>query len=294
MPTLFQKLNLKDQTELLVLNAPASFEAELAALKGVNIHRKLSEVKAITFALLFVTKQKEVDTLAAALAKKAQGDAVVWFAYPKGTSKNYKCEFNRDTGWAMVGEAGFEPVRMVAIDADWSALRFRRMEFIKDFKRGAKNAISPAGKAKAETPKAKKTKTAELKTKPTTVSVADFIASQPDAQTRADCEQLVRLMQKATGSKPRMWGTSIVGFGDAHYKYASGREGDWFQMGFSPRKQNLTLYLAAGFAGYDALLQKLGKHSTGKACLYVKRLADVDLPTLKTLIDKAATHSAAG
>jgi hypothetical protein len=129
MPT-FAKLNLKDQTEIVVLNAPASFESELKALKDVSVRRD-AKGGDIDFSLAFVTTQKEVDSLGPQVAKKAKGDAVVWFAYPKGSSKKYKSQINRDNGWAVMGKAGFEPVRMVAIDDDWSAVRFRRVEFIK-------------------------------------------------------------------------------------------------------------------------------------------------------------------
>lgn len=146
MTSVFAKLNLKDQAEILVLNAPESFEAELAALAGVTIHRRAADLKAIAFMLAFVTKQKEVDAIARTVAKKAQGDAVVWFAYPKGTSKRYTCEFNRDTGWAALGRSGFEPVRQVAIDEDWSALRFRRVEFIKAMTRDKQRALTSAGR----------------------------------------------------------------------------------------------------------------------------------------------------
>ena len=133
MPT-FAKLNLKDQTEIIVLNAPASFEPELKALKDVSVRRD-AKGGDIDFSLAFVTTQKEVDTLGPQVAKKAKGDAVVWFAYPKGSSKKYTSQINRDNGWAVMGKAGFEPVRMVAIDEDWSALRFRRVEFIKTMNR---------------------------------------------------------------------------------------------------------------------------------------------------------------
>jgi hypothetical protein len=148
MSDIFKKLNLKDQTEILILNAPASFEPELASLPEIAIQRNVKAVREITFALAFVTKQKEVDTMAKAIARKVKGDGVIWFAYPKGSSKNYRCEFNRDTGWTALGEAGFEGVRMVAIDADWSALRFRRAEFVKVMKRDKKRALSQEGKAK--------------------------------------------------------------------------------------------------------------------------------------------------
>ena len=125
---------------------------------------------------------------------------------------------------------------------------------------------------------------AEAKTKPTRQSVESFIDKISDPQTRADCFTIAGLMKEATRSEPQMWGSSIVGFGTRHYKYASGREGDWPLIGFSPRKQNLTLYIMTGSDSHTELLAKLGKHSVGKGCLYIKRLSDVDLPTLKKLI----------
>ena len=131
---------------------------------------------------------------------------------------------------------------------------------------------------------------AELKTKENDQSVEAFLAGIEDAQKQADCRTLIAIMQEATGAAPRMWGESIVGFGHYHYKYASGREGDWFLTGFAPRKQNLTLYIMAGFDNYEALLSKLGKHSTGKSCLYVKRLADVDMPVLTELVVESVAH----
>ncbi len=147
MPSVFQKLNLKDQTEIVVVNAPASFEPELAALVSVSVVREARAAKAIAFVIAFAIKQKEVDAAAKAITAKASGDAVIWFAYPKGSSKKYTCEFNRDTGWAELAKAGYEPVRQVAIDADWSALRFRKVEHIKTMTRSF--AASDAGKAKA-------------------------------------------------------------------------------------------------------------------------------------------------
>jgi len=125
---------------------------------------------------------------------------------------------------------------------------------------------------------------AEPKTKPTKQSVASFFKGLPDPQLRQDCLTITKLMEEATGSKPMMWGSAIVGFGSQHYKYGSGREGDWPVIGFSPRKQNLTLYIMSGFDGQAELLKKLGKHTATGSCLYIKRLSDVDLPTLKKLI----------
>lgn len=131
MPTIFDKLNLKSQREIVVLNAPSSFEPELSELKDVEIHRGLNEAPRFPFLLAFVTRKSEVDSLAPQIADRAIEDAIVWFAYPKGTSKRYTCDFNRDTGWAAMNARGFETVRAVAIDEDWSALRFRRKEYIK-------------------------------------------------------------------------------------------------------------------------------------------------------------------
>lgn len=131
MSSVFKKMNLKDEKEIVVLNAPESFSPELAALKGVKILRDAGKVPEIQYALAFVTKQAEVDAISRAVAPKAKRDAQVWFAYPKGTSKRYKCEFNRDNGWVVINGLGWRGIRMVAIDEDWSALRFRRVEFIK-------------------------------------------------------------------------------------------------------------------------------------------------------------------
>jgi hypothetical protein len=127
---------------------------------------------------------------------------------------------------------------------------------------------------------------AELKTKVTDASVDKFIRSFSEDRQK-DCYAILEMMKKATKQEPKMWGTSIIGFGNYHYKYASGREGDFFITGFSPRKQNLTLYINSGFAEYGSLLGKLGKHTTGKACLYIKKLDDVDTKALKELVTKS-------
>ena len=148
MLSTFQKLNLKDHNPIVVLNSPESFEPELATLHKVTVLRKLEGSSEITFSLAFVSKQHEVDTLAKAIATRAKGDAVVWFAYPKGTSKKYKSEINRDNGWQILGQMGFEPVRSIAIDEDWSAARFRRVEFIKTMTRAKEWRMTAEGKAR--------------------------------------------------------------------------------------------------------------------------------------------------
>ena len=130
----------------------------------------------------------------------------------------------------------------------------------------------------------------ELKTKETDASVEVFLDSIEDEQRREDCKAVAKLMQQVTKEKPKMWGSSIVGFGQYHYKYASGHEGDAALTGFSPRKQALTLYIMGGFDTYNDLMSKLGPYKIGKACLYVKRLADVDQKVLKELIKQSVDH----
>ncbi len=131
---------------------------------------------------------------------------------------------------------------------------------------------------------------AELKTKQNEQSVTDFLQAVPDERKRKDSFAILDLMKEITGQEPKMWGDSIIGFGNYHYKYATGREGDWFVTGFSPRKQNLTLYIMSGFDEYDELLKKLGKYKTGKACLYINKLEDIEMSVMKELIQKSVAH----
>jgi hypothetical protein len=128
---------------------------------------------------------------------------------------------------------------------------------------------------------------AELKTKKTEASVAAFLKTIKDAETRKDCGEIVKMMKQATKAEPKMWGTSIIGFGSRRLKYESGRELDWMLIGFSPRKANITLYITGGLERQSALLKKLGKYTTGKGCLYIKRLADVDTKVLKDLVNES-------
>jgi hypothetical protein len=128
---------------------------------------------------------------------------------------------------------------------------------------------------------------AGLKTVPTKASVAKFLESVSDEGTRRDCRALVKMMSNATGARPRMWGPSIMGFGDYRYTYPDGREMAWFRAGFSPRRKDLTLYLLGGVAGREAILRRMGKHKTGKSCLHIRRLADVNTEALQELIERS-------
>ncbi len=138
MASVFDKLNLKDQTAVVVLGAPSSFEAELKGLAGVSVVRNAAKVKSVDFALVFVTKPSDVESALKRVVAKVEGDTVLWFAYPKGTSKRYRSTINRDTGWESLKSAGFETVRLVAIDEDWSALRFRQTRYVGSKKKSAR------------------------------------------------------------------------------------------------------------------------------------------------------------
>lgn len=133
---------------------------------------------------------------------------------------------------------------------------------------------------------------AELKTKPTRASVNDFLNTIEDQQRRKDCKSVMKLMAEITDAKPEMWGPSIIGFGRYLYKYDSGREAEWMMTGFSPRKSDLTLYIMGGFDQHPELMEKLGKYRTGKACLYIKKLDDIDLAVLRKLVAKSVSSMA--
>lgn len=152
MDAVFKKLNYKGQQQVFALNAPASFDVNLQSIAdAAAIKTKVGKTDKINFAIGFAAKQTELDHIVHQVAPKLEGDAILWLCYPKGSSKKYKCDFNRDTGWAVAGQYDLEPVRAVAIDEDWSALRFRKVSFIKTMTRNEKMVLSEAGKQKTAT-----------------------------------------------------------------------------------------------------------------------------------------------
>lgn len=149
MDAVFKKLNYKDHQQVFALHTPDSFETNLQSVAGTaKIFKKIGDDDTIEFAIAFAVKQSDVDNIAHTIGPKLKGDAVFWIGYPKGTSKKYKCDFNRDTGWQVLGQFDLEPVRQVAIDEDWSALRFRKVQYIKTMIRSEKMVLSEAGKDK--------------------------------------------------------------------------------------------------------------------------------------------------
>ena len=150
MDAVFKKLNLKDQTTVIILNAPDSFEGNMDSIRDqADIVTSLDGILEIEFVMVFVTKQTEIDAVVPKIAPLLKGDAILWMCYPKGTSRKYKCDFNRDTGWKVMVPYDLETVRMVAIDEDWSALRFKKVEFIKSMNRTSLETLSEKGKLKS-------------------------------------------------------------------------------------------------------------------------------------------------
>jgi hypothetical protein len=156
MSDLFRKLNLKDHSSILVLDAPPSFAPRIQELDGVTVRDAVGPAP-VAFAIAFVTTLAGVERAAREVAPLLEGDGILWCAYPKGSSKRYTCEFNRDSGWEALGAAGFEPVRQVAIDEDWSALRFRRAEHIGTLRRDPARALSATGQARASATRNRRT-----------------------------------------------------------------------------------------------------------------------------------------
>jgi hypothetical protein len=147
MTPLFKKLNFKAHSSIMVINAPDSFDSELKEMQNVTtVMTHLADSNTVSFAMLFSTRQNEIDEFIQAINKSLVGDAVLWLCYPKGTSKKYQCDFNRDTGWESVAPYNLEPVRAVAIDADWSALRFRKVDYIKTITRRESHALTDEAK----------------------------------------------------------------------------------------------------------------------------------------------------
>jgi hypothetical protein len=152
----FAKLNVKEEAELLVLQAPVSFRAALDTLGAIRLRERVASARPIAFALIFCTTQEQVDTAAATVASQMAPDGKLWFAYPKQSSKRFHCDFNRDTGWSALGALGFEGVRQISIDEDWTALRFRRVAAIKTLRRAPSRALSAEGRARVKAAAKKK------------------------------------------------------------------------------------------------------------------------------------------
>lgn len=282
MDALLRKLNHRLAATVTVLGAPPEMQPALERWSAETmVRRELSDRE--QFVLAFVDSRADIARCAAEVVAALDGDATLWMAYPKKSSRRYRSDVGRDDSWQPLGDLGFEPVRQVALDADWSALRFRRTEHIRTLTRQPSMALSDEGRRRTIRPPA-------AETPGTPQPVAAFLAALPE--DRRPILQAVHDVIRAAAPtlQPTMWNT-MIGYGSYHYRYASGREGDWFVVGLANQKRYVSLYLCATVDGSylaEANAQRLGKVSVGKSCIRFRRLADLDLDVVAELVRTAA------
>ena len=283
---LLKKLNHRPGMPVTVLQAPPEVEPLLYAwAEETAVRRRLARSE--TFVLAFVRNAAQLATRAPKLATALVDDGVLWVAYPKKTSKRYRSALSRDDSWAPLGDLGMEPVRSVAVDADWSAVRFRRAEHIARLDRDRSRLLSAEGRRRSS------------RAPVDPPAVTEFLAALPDERrpTVTRVHEVIR--SAAPDLEPAVWG-KMLGYGAYHYRYASGREGDAYVIGLASQKQYVSLYLnATADGGYlaEANAERLGKVSVGKSCVRFKRLDDLDLDVVADLVrtaaDSARTESGA-
>lgn len=279
-----KRLQIKAGRSARVFAAPKSLAKPLSGLPSTG-------KGPFDVVLLFAEDRAAVKKSAAAAIAAVGEGGILWIAYPKKTSK-LSIDLDRDHGWEVLHEAGYDPVSQVALDETWSALRWKKDPAIRSARIARGSMLAPAAKpaVKPAARPAPAKKSATLKTQPGSADVNGFLDKLPEPR-RSDARALLVLMTAASGHAPRMWGGGIVGFGDTHLRYPSGRELDWFLCGFSPRKDAHAIYgLLGDQAPVKKLLARLGKHTTGKGCLYVKKLSDVDGGVLAELVKHAAAR----
>lgn len=279
MDELLKKLNHKPPAPVIVLEAPPEVQPLLARWsEDADVRQRLGSDDA--FVLAFVRSAAEIERIASTVAGALAPDGVLWMAYPKKSSKRYRTDVSRDRGWQPLGDLGFEAVRQVAIDDDWSALRFRPVTAIKRLERASSGAISAEGKRR----------TSWRPTAATPPVVAEYLASLPPERQAivAKVDEVIRAA--APELDPALWG-GMLGYGHHHYRYASGREGDTFVVGLASQKQYVSLYLQAVVDDRyvaEANADRLGKVSVGKSCVRFKKIEDLDLSVVSELVRTSA------
>lgn len=285
MDALLKKLNHKPPSPVTVLGAPPEVEPVIAGWSAeTKVRRRLGKNE--PFVLAFVKTSGELAEHVPKLAAAVADDGVLWLAYPKKSSKRYSSDLSRDESWQPLGDLGMEPVRQVAIDADWSALRFRRAEHISRLERDPTRLLSAEGRERA----------ARSRPSADPAEVTAFLAALPE-ERRPILQRVHEVIRAAApGLEPSVAG-KMLGYGPFHYRYATGREGDAYVVNLASQKQYVSLYLnaTAGDAYLaEANAHRLGKASVGKSCIRFKRLEDVDLDVLAELIGTAADSLAGG
>ncbi len=280
MDPLLKKLNHKAGMPVTVLGAPPEVAPVVDAWSAeTKVKRRLGHNEA--FVLAFVRTSAGLAERAPKVAGALAGDGILWLAYPKKTSKRYQSDLSRDDSWQPLGDLGMEPVRQVAIDLDWSAVRFRRAEHIARLERDPSRLLSAEGRRRAKAPA-------------DPPAVAEFLAALPEDR-RAILTRVHEVIRTAAPTlKPEVAG-NMLNYGPFHYRYASGREGDTYVVSLASQKQHVSLYLCATVDGAylaEANAARLGKVSAGKSCVRFKKVEDLDLDVVAELVRTAAENPA--
>lgn len=271
MDALLRKLNHKPGTAVTVVGAPPEMGPALDRWSDETTVRKRLGTQD-EFVVAFVKSKSEIAERAPKAVAALAGGGVLWMAYPKKSSKKYRSDVGRDDGWQVLGDLGFEPVRQIAIDDDWSALRFRKAEDIGQMVRDPERALSPEGRRRGRP-----------------AVVQEYLATVPEPR-RPMIDAVDDVVRRAAPElEPALW-QGMLGYGSYHYRYATGREGDTFVVGLANQKQYVSLYISAVVDGEylaEANAGRLGKVSVGKSCIRFKRLDDLNLDVVAELVRQA-------
>jgi hypothetical protein len=279
---LLKKLNHKPGTTVTVVGVPPEVEPLVEAWSSeTKVKRRLGKQEA--FVLAFVPTAAALADVAPKVAGALVDDGVLWLAYPKKSSKRYQSDLSRDDSWQPLGRLGMEPVRQVAVDANWSALRFRRAEHIAQLKRDPSRLLSAEAR--------RRTKRAAAADPP---EVAEFLADLPEDR-RAILTRVHEVIRTSAPQLEPAVAGKMLNYGPFRYRYATGREGDAYVVSLASQKQYVSLYLCSVVDGAylaEANADRLGKVSVGKSCVRFKKMEDLDLDVLAELVGTAAENSA--
>ena len=270
--TIFSKMKVKQGMSAMVWGAPSDYPQ--------NMELNRNAPAPFDFIHLFVTSKSQLEKIFLQKMELAAPNALVWLSYPKSI-KGKKYDINRDILWELLITLGWHPVSIIALDEAWSAMRLEKNQDGKVYEHPTK------------TPSSKPSKKYTLKTKPTDIDPLSVIAAIPNEKKQADAKILLDIFVKAVGKPPVVWGEKFIGFGTYQYRCASGYNGEIYATGFSVTKQRITLHLYLDEPELQDYLKRLGKTSSGKSCVYINKLADVDLALLAEMIEKAARYDQA-
>lgn len=278
MNPLLKKMNFKDEKEILVLNIPKEIQDVIKDFEQVvSCITQPALLDETSFVIAFVLSKDDINDVMVSLNDKLSEDVKLWLCYPKKSSKNYKSEINRDKGWEQLGEQGFEPVRQVSVNDDFSALRFRRVNKIKTITRSKKMAL---------TDEAKKRTTDKTKVEKEMKQALSIIEAIENPRRKSDALEILDLMNEVITDNVRVWENKYIGFGHYHYVNKT-NEGDMPVLSMVPAKAHMTLYFTVGgLKHYQDYLDQLGQYRQGKICLYISNMSKINKDVFRSLITK--------